>query len=171
MRSPFSTSNQSEQTMSSGRTQALIQSWDCWMTAIICGGAPMRMSTWHRSCSEITTTLYRYVQYSTVTFRFALLSVCLDVSHFPCCILSFPLKTYGTVHNAKKSASGLSNIYPACGQRVNSWHLGTPLLPMIGPDSKPKYIRAYMSYCLASVFFYIEFSHKLMPKIQSMVTR
>ena len=36
-RSPCSTSNQSKQTPSSGRTQALIPSWNCRMTAIICG--------------------------------------------------------------------------------------------------------------------------------------
>ena len=45
---PCSTSNQSEQMPSSGRTQALIPSWSCWMTAIICGGTPMRVSTCHR---------------------------------------------------------------------------------------------------------------------------
>ena len=47
-RSPCSTSNQSEQTPSSGRTRALILSWNCQMTAIICGGTPMRVSTYHR---------------------------------------------------------------------------------------------------------------------------
>ena len=47
-RSLYSTSIQSEQTPSSGRTQALILSWNCWMTTIICGGTPMRVSTCHR---------------------------------------------------------------------------------------------------------------------------
>ena len=48
-RSPCFTSNQSEQKPSSGRTQqALIPSWNYWMTAIICGGTPMRVSTCHR---------------------------------------------------------------------------------------------------------------------------
>ena len=47
-RSPCSTSTQSEQTPSSGHTQALIPSWNCRMTAIICGGTPMRVSTCHR---------------------------------------------------------------------------------------------------------------------------
>ena len=47
-RSPCSTSNQSEQTPSSGRTQAFILSWIYWMTAIICGGTPMRVSIYHR---------------------------------------------------------------------------------------------------------------------------
>ena len=47
-RSPCSTSNQSEQTPSSGRTRALIPSWNCQMTVIICGGTPMRVSTCHR---------------------------------------------------------------------------------------------------------------------------
>ena len=47
-RSPCSTSNKSEQTPSSGRIQVLIPSWNCWITAIIRGGTPMRVSTCHR---------------------------------------------------------------------------------------------------------------------------
>ena len=47
-RTPCSTSNQSEQTPSSGRKQALMPSWNCRMTAIIRGGTPMRVSTCHR---------------------------------------------------------------------------------------------------------------------------
>ena len=47
-RNPCSTSNQSEKTPSSGRTQALIPSWNYRMTAVICGGTPMRVSTCHR---------------------------------------------------------------------------------------------------------------------------
>ena len=47
-RSPCSISNQSKQTPSSGHTKALIPSWNCRMTAILCGGTPMRVSTCHR---------------------------------------------------------------------------------------------------------------------------
>ena len=47
-RSPCSTSNQSQQTPSSGRTQALIPSWSGSMIAIICCGTPIRLSTCHR---------------------------------------------------------------------------------------------------------------------------
>ena len=46
--SPCSTSKQLEQKPRSGRTQTLIPSWNCSMTAIICGGTPMRVSTCHR---------------------------------------------------------------------------------------------------------------------------
>ena len=48
-RSPYSTSNQSEQTPSSGRTQALISLWNYRMTAVVCGGTPTRVSTCHRT--------------------------------------------------------------------------------------------------------------------------
>ena len=47
-RSPCFTSNQSEQTPSSGCPQALIPSRNYWMTSITCGGTPMRVSTCHR---------------------------------------------------------------------------------------------------------------------------
>ena len=47
-RSPCSTSNQFEQTPSSGRTQALTPLWNCWMTANICGSTPMRVGTCRR---------------------------------------------------------------------------------------------------------------------------
>ena len=47
-RSHYSISNQSEHTPSSGRTQALIPSWNYRMTSTICGGSPMRVSACHR---------------------------------------------------------------------------------------------------------------------------
>ena len=72
-RSPCSTSNQSEQTPSSGRTQALIPSWNCWMTAIICGGTPMRVSACHRRVrSTVSYALWRSMKHmkrGTPAFR------------------------------------------------------------------------------------------------------
>ena len=62
-RSPCSASNQSEQTPSSDRTQALIPSWNCRMTAIICGGTPMRVSTCHRRVrSTVSYAFWRSIK-------------------------------------------------------------------------------------------------------------
>ena len=72
-RSPCSTSNQSEQTPSSGCTQALILLWNCWMTAMICGGTPMRVSTCHsRVRSTVSYAFWRSMKHmkrDTPAFR------------------------------------------------------------------------------------------------------
>ena len=72
-RSPCSTSNQSEHTPSSGRTQALIPSWNCRMTAIICGGTPMRVSTCHKRVrSTVSDAFWRstkHIKRDTPGFR------------------------------------------------------------------------------------------------------
>ena len=72
-RSPCSISNQSEQTPSSGRTQVLIPSWNYWMTAIICGGTPMRVSSCHRRVrSTVSYAFWRSMKYmkrDTPAFR------------------------------------------------------------------------------------------------------
>ena len=72
-RSPCSTSNQSKQTPSPGRTQALIPSWNYWMTAIICGGTPMRVSTYHRRVrSTVSYAFWRSMKHmkrDTPAFR------------------------------------------------------------------------------------------------------
>ena len=47
-RSPCSSSNRSKQTPSSGHTQVLTLLWNCRITAITCGGTPIRVSTCHR---------------------------------------------------------------------------------------------------------------------------
>ena len=72
-RSPRSTSNQSEQTPSSGRTLALIPSWSCRMTAIICGGTLIRVSTCHRRVrSTVSYAFWRSMKHmkrDTPAFR------------------------------------------------------------------------------------------------------
>ena len=63
-RSSCSTSNQFKQTPSSGHTQALIPSWNCWMTAIICGGTPMRVSTcYKRVRSTVSYAFWRSMKH------------------------------------------------------------------------------------------------------------
>ena len=72
-RSPCSTSNQSKQTPSSGRTQALFPSWNCRMTAIICGSIPMRVSTCHKRVrSTVSYAVWRsmkHIKRGTPAFR------------------------------------------------------------------------------------------------------
>ena len=72
-RSPCSTSDQSEQTPSSGRTQALIPTWKCQMTAIIYGGTPMQVSTCHiRVRSTVSYAFWRSMKHmkrDTLAFR------------------------------------------------------------------------------------------------------
>ena len=72
-RSPCSSSNQSEQTPSSGRTQAIIPSGNRWMTGIICGGAPTRVSTCHRRVgSTVSYAFWRFMKHmkkDTSAFR------------------------------------------------------------------------------------------------------
>ena len=63
-RSPCSTSNQSEQTPPSGRPQALIPSWNCRMTAIICGGTLMQVSTCYRKArSTVSYAFWRSMKH------------------------------------------------------------------------------------------------------------
>ena len=62
--SSYSTLNQFKQTSSSGRTQALIPSWNHQMSAIICGGTPMRVSTCHiRVRSTVSYTFWRSMKH------------------------------------------------------------------------------------------------------------
>ena len=72
-RSPCSTSNQSEQTPSSGRIQALNPYWKCWVTASICGGTPMQVSTYHRRVrSTVSYAFWRSIKHmkrDTPAFR------------------------------------------------------------------------------------------------------
>ena len=72
-RSPCSTSNQSEQMPSAGCKQALIPSWNCWMTAIICGDTLMRVSTCHRRVrSTVSYAFWRSMKHmkrDTPAFR------------------------------------------------------------------------------------------------------
>ena len=72
-RSPCSTSNQSEQTPSSGCTQALVPSWNCWTAAIISGGTPMRVSTcYRRARSTVSYAFWRSMKHmkrDTPSFR------------------------------------------------------------------------------------------------------
>ena len=72
-RSPYSTSHQSKQAPLSGRTQALIPSWNCRMAAIICGGTPMRVSTCHRRMrSTVSYAFWRSMKHmkrDTPAFR------------------------------------------------------------------------------------------------------
>ena len=83
-RSPYSTSNQSGQASSLGRTQALIPSWNCRMTAIICGGTPMRVSTCHRRVRSTVICYFVVVLASP----FPLKPVCIihfSVGQYPFC--------------------------------------------------------------------------------------
>ena len=82
-RSPCSTSNQSEQMPSSGRAQTLIPSWNCSMTAIICGGTPMQMSTCHRKVrSAVSYAFWRSMEHmSRNTPAFRLISYSLHTTN------------------------------------------------------------------------------------------
>ena len=68
-----STSNQSEKTPSSGRTQALTPSWNCRMIAIIFGGTPNRVSTCHKRVTSTASYAFwrsmKHVKSHTPAFR------------------------------------------------------------------------------------------------------
>ena len=72
-RSPYSASNQSKQAPLSGRTQALIRSWNCRMTAITCVSTPMRVSTYHRRVRSTVSYLFcrsmKHMRTDTPAFR------------------------------------------------------------------------------------------------------
>ena len=65
--------NQSEQTPSSARTQALIPSWSCRMTAIICNFTLIRVSTCHRRVRSTVSyafwTSMKHIKRDTPAFR------------------------------------------------------------------------------------------------------